>query len=625
MESASTPEPAEGPAGSGDVPGPGSSTIVAWWSLARGFFGGERRWTRRAVVGGLLLLVCGQTWVQAQINFWHVDFFNALERKDASEFWRQSVIYLGWVAASIAVATLQLHMRMNLQVSWRQWITRDLIGYWVDAGRHYQLKFMDGEHDNPDQRIADDVRLASENAVNFAEGIAENLLLLLTFIGILWSISGTLSFTVAGISADIPGYMVWLALLYAGIGSLMVFWLGLPLVRINMNRWAREGDFRFRLVRVREESEAIALSRGERDERAGLDSGFDRVVAIWRQMIARLRDMTALSTGYTLLASFVPVLVAAPQYFSGAIALGGLMQVVGAFAQVQRALSWFVDNFSRYTEWSACVQRVAGLRHALAALDRDRDTTQGEGIALIENDKASLQLRKLDIAYPDGSVVVSSADGEIRPGERVLVTGESGVGKSTLMRAIAGLWPWGQGSIALPPDSRFMFLPQRPYIPLGTLRAALAYPSPPDAFDDEMLRSVLARVELANLTDRLDEEARWDHILSGGEQQKLAFARLLLQRPSWIVMDEATAALDEENQAMLMALLRTELPEAAVISIGHRPGLEDYHDRTLMLVRGAEGARLVRKRSSTARPAAPSATERRLLNLFGGRRRRSRA
>ncbi|HKU95605.1 MAG TPA: ABC transporter ATP-binding protein/permease [Vineibacter sp.] len=619
MTTASIPAPSEDAANVDDAPARQRSVPGLFWQSAHGYFFSERRWLRRAALGGLLALSAAQTYILVRINLWNVDFFNALERRDVDTFVRQSLILILWVAASIAVAVIQLHMRMNLQVSWRRWLTRHLIGTWVDAGRHYQLTFMTGDHDNPDQRIADDARLATESAIDFIVGITDNLLLLIAFVGILWSVSGTLSFAVSDTSVAVPGYMVWAALLYAGIGSFLAFRLGRPLVRINVDRRAREGDLRFRLVRVREESEGIALCRGEADERAGLDQALTDVVRVWRTLIAQLRSMMALSTGYGLLAPFFPVVVAAPHYFAGAIALGGLMQIVGAFAQVQRGLSWFVDNFARYSEWAASVRRVAGFTDALEALERDRSIDTGDGIIVAPGSQPMLRLRDLDIAYPDGAIVVANATGDVAPGERVLVVGESGTGKSTLMRCIAGLWPWGRGAIDLPPDCRFMFLPQRPYLPLGTLRAALAYPSRADAFDDATLRAALERVDLAGLADRLDDEERWDHILSGGEQQKLAFARLLLQQPDWIVMDEATAALDENSQTMLMALLSEELAGATVISIGHRPGLESYHDRTVVLVRGEEGARLVRKR----RPAQPKhgtpRRESRLRRLFKGR------
>jgi len=625
MTSAPVPVPSDddGAETADDAPPLQPSTPGLFWHFAQSYFSSERRWLRRSALGALLALSAVQTFIQVRINLWNVDFFNALERKDVDTFLRQSLVFVDWVAASVVVAVLQLHMRMNLQVSWRRWLTRDLVGKWVDSGRHYQLKFMTGDHDNPDQRIADDARLATENAVDFIVGITDNLLLLVAFVGILWSVSGALTFAIGETPVTIPGYMVWAALLYAGIGSFLAFWLGRPLVRVNVDRRAREGDLRFRLVRVREESEGVALSRGEADERAGLDRALTDVVMVWRALIARLRSMMALSTGYGLLAPFFPVVVAAPHYFAGTIALGGLMQIVGAFGQVQRGLSWFVDNFSRYSEWAASVRRVAGFTDALEALERDRSIDADDSIVVAPGAEAVLRLRGLDIAYPDGTIVVAGADGEVKPGERVLVVGESGTGKSTLMRCIAGLWPWGRGTIELPSDCRFMFLPQRPYLPLGTLRAALAYPSREDAFDDATLRAALERVELAGLADRLDEEERWDHILSGGEQQKLAFARLLLQKPDWIVMDEATAALDENSQHVLMTLLTQELAGATVISIGHRPGLENYHDRTVVLVRGEDGARLVRKRrpAQVKRPRA----ERRLFKASWPRSRKTRA
>jgi putative ATP-binding cassette transporter len=397
--------------------------------------------------------------------------------------------------------------------------------------------------------------------------------------------------------------MVWCALLYAGIGSWLAWRIGRPLIGLNVARYAREAELRFALVRVSESAEAVALYGGERDERRIIDRTFAGVIEAMRRVVFAVSRLTWITSGYGWIAIVVPTVVALPGYFYGGLTLGGLMMVVGAFNQVQQALRWFVDHYARIADWRATLHRVVEFHEALRDLDEVEE--EEDRIDLVDHPEGRLAFRNVSVLLADGRVVINEASAEFRLGERVLIVGESGAGKSTLFRAIAGLWPWGTGTILLPPRATMMFMPQRPYLPLGTLRNALCYPASPDAFPTEALRAALARVGLDEFVAMLDQEKRWDRHLSIGEQQGLAFARLLLHRPQWVFLDEATAALDEQSQERVMSIFDQELAEAALISIGHRPGLERYHNRTLELAVSTTGARL---RHRTRRPAAPRTT-----------------
>jgi putative ATP-binding cassette transporter len=441
-------------------------------------------------------------------------------------------------------------------------------------------------------------------AVDLLVGLLGSILTLAVFLGVLWSLSGPLHVALGAAEFDIPGYMVWAALLYALIGSALTFLLGGKLVDINVRRNAAEGDHRFALIRMRENSEAIAMIRGEPDEDRTLRAAFARVMAVMRELYARERALMYLTSAYGLAAGVVPIVVASPRYFAGAITLGVLMQVTQAFLEVTRSLNWFVDKFPLLADWRSHVDRVAALEdsfEAAEALEADQTITLHVGPD--EQGRELLEFRDLQVAAADGNVVIQDATAEIHAGEKVLIVGESGTGKSTLFRAIAGLWPWGAGALRTPPRSRMFFMPQRPYIPLGSLRTALAYPATPKAFTDTEMQAALERCGLGHIGTRLNEEERWDRVLSLGEQQRLAFARLLLHRPGWVFLDEGTAALDEESQHSMMRLFREELAGSALVSIGHRPGLDAYHDRTLHLLRAPDGARLeVRRRAPRPPP-----------------------
>jgi len=569
--------------------------IRAFWSLTRVWLTAPNRGNARWLIAGLLALTIAQVLIQIRFNIWNRDFFNALENRDGAAFANQILFFLGLAALSMSVAVYHLYVKQLIQLRWREWLTGHLLDAWLREGRHYQLEIADTGADNPDQRIAEDVRLSTELAVDFATGLLTSVMMLVAFIGILWTLSGPLHLTLFNREIDIPGYMVWAALAYAVMGTFLTWIVGRPLVRLNIARTVAEADLRFGLNRARESGEGIALIRGEADERRGLTLLFKQVATTVRGLMRSQRNLMWLTSAYGTLAMIFPTVVASPAYFAGVITLGGLMQIGAAFGEVQRSLNWFVDNFGRIAEWRSAVSRIVDFRDAIEDLDNVIEDPEMPTIQIHEGEDDKLVFKNLEVAFANGTTVIADASAEITSGERVLIQGESGTGKSTLFRAIGGLWPWGAGEITIPPRKDMMFMPQRPYLPLGTLGDALCYPKLASEFPQEAQAAALRRVGLERLPDHLDVSERWDRVLSLGEQQRLAFARLMLHQPKWIFMDEATAALDEANQDAMMQLVIDELPGAALVSIGHRPGLEAFHTRTLTLVRSDGGARLARK------------------------------
>lgn len=531
----------------------------------------------------------GQVW----LNEWNGRFFDALAHKELSSFLHLLWAFLGIIAVLLALTVAQTFLQERLKLRLREWIARHLLVAWLKPMRIYQLSFAGPSGRNPDQRLQEDTRLLGDFTADLGCGLVYSLVQIVAFVGVLWALSAQVAFEVAGHHIAIPGYMVWCAIAYALIGSGLTWLVGRRLITLNAERYAREAEFRFALVRVNESGESIALHGGEEDEHRHLQGSLTAVIDAMRRISSSLAHLTWITSGTGWLSVVVPILVAAPAYFGGNLTLGGLIMVSGAFSQVQWAMRWFVDNFSRLADWRAAIHRVARFREALDELPAIR-----EGAAEIRHalhPDGQLAFDGVRIFLPDGHLIIEDASASIGPGERVLIVGQTGAGKSTLFRAVAGLWPWGSGTILTPPPERMAFLPQRPYLPLGTLRNATTYPSPPNAFSDDEVRTALLRCDLANLLDKLDREERWDRELSLGEQERIAFARLLLHKPGWVFLDEATAALDEDSQHHIMGLFDAELKGTTVLSIGHRPDLAAYHTRTLQLVRGRHGARLTSK------------------------------
>jgi len=539
---------------------------------------------------GIAALLIGNMAGQIRLNAWNGSFFDTLAQRNLSGLLHELLLFFAIVGALLALVVGQTWMQQMLKVRLREWLTHHLLDEWLVAGRAYRLGLAGPIGVNPDQRIEEDTRKLTDLSAGLGVGLFQATLLLVSFISILWSLSDKLIFNLFGSSFTIPGYMVWCAIIYAAIGSVLTWRVGTPLIGLNAELYAREADLRFALVRVNESAESIALCGGEYDERRQLDSRLDRVISTMGQLSGALSRLTWITSGYGWIAIVVPIVVASPGYFSGGLTIGGLMMVVGAFNQVQSSLRWFVDQFPSIADWRATLHRVSAFKAAVDKVDMIDEAT--DIIKLTKHPEVKLAFDGVSVLLSDGRVVISDATVEIQPGDRVLIVGESGAGKSTLFRALAGLWPWGSGTIRLPDPETMMFMPQRPYLPLGTMRAAITYPDPPDAFDTAEITAVVKRVGLAEFLPTLDFEARLDKNLSLGQQQLLAFARLLLHQPAWVFLDEATSALDEVSQRRVMSIFDHELTDATVVSIGHRPGLEHFHTRVLTLVRTPNGAML---------------------------------
>jgi putative ATP-binding cassette transporter len=574
-----------------------SPVIKGFARLSGGWWRGPtawQAWALTAALGALLVVNIGANLV---VNRWNRLFFDALEARDSATLGYAVLAFAAIVLLVAAVGVFIVIARETLQVRWREWLVGRLIGLWLARKRYYRLALARTEPANPEYRIADDSRMATEPVVDFAIGLFHALLTALAFVGILWSVGGSLTIPLGGTSVTIPAYMMLAALLYGAGASALTIWVGRPLIAGVMAKNEAEAKLRFELTRLRENAESVALIQGERDERGILDTTYAILVRRWLTVVGLHARLTWITNGSGALVPVVPLLLATPKYLSGELSLGSVTQLAAAFAQVQLAIAWLVDNYKVVAGWRASAERVMALVDAVEDLEhapaRSRIHIQpGDGVSL-EN---------LTVTDRTGHVLIAGASLAVRPGEAVLIMGESGIGKSTLVRAIAGLWPWGEGEIRID-ASAIAFVPQRPYLPLGSLRDVLLYPAQRSDTPPESLQEALRECGLPDLASRLDDVERWDQILSSGERQRMAFARLLLLKPSVVVMDEATSALDEMSQARCMTLLRRELPHATLISIGHRTGLEAFHDRRLGLVRGEAGAILVPVDAKPPRPA----------------------
>ncbi|MBA4268407.1 MAG: ABC transporter ATP-binding protein [Methylobacterium sp.] len=575
---------------------PRRSRMRRFFAAALPFWSGDtklRAWVLTILV---LSFVAAQIGTAVAVNTWSRIFFDALERRDSAAAWHIAT----WLPLLVAVSALTLSAlvisRMLLQMRWREYLTRRLAGWWIADQRYYRLQFVAREQAAPEYRIAEDVRLAIEPLVEFAIGLISAAVTAATFAAILWHVAGSARFTLAGTEIVIPSYMALAAIGYATVASLAAYVAGRPLVARIAAKNEAEAQFRAEMTRLRENAESIALIRGDSDERDSVGENYGRVVAAWLRVIRQQGVIAIVLNTNGALFPIVPLLLIAPKYLSGDVSLGAVMQVVAAFSAVQAALIWFVDNFVRLAEWFASVTRVDELQEALEGLDIATVMEDETRITLKESEDGAIHLDRLSIAHSNGRAVITDASIVIGLGEKVLIVGESGSGKSTLIRALAGLWPWGSGSIAVPRGKSIAFVPQKPYLPMGDLRTILLYPEADKPVPDEVVVAALRRCGLGYLARRLDDEDKWDRTLSGGERQRVAFARLVIRRPDIIIMDEATSALDEDSQNHLLGLFDAELAQATLISVGHRPGLEDYHDRKITLEKRLAGAHLTSRR-----------------------------
>lgn len=571
-----------------------SYLLKRFWISARGYW--SRRGDRLAwpVSIGLLALIGLNVGFQYGINVWNREIFDAIEQRNAASVYYLGALFPPLVLGSVALVTIQVFVRMLIQRRWRSWLTKALIARWLANGRYYQLNLIGGDHQNPEARISEDMRIATESPVDFVSGVISAFLSASTFIVVLWTIGGALALPIGGSYVTIPGFLVVAAVIYAFVTSGSIAYIARNFVQVSEVKNQVEAEFRYTLTRVRENGESIALLGGEEEERNDLDRTFQKVREQWRQLAHQYMRTTLVSHGSMLIAPVVPVLLCAPKFLDGSMSLGEVMQAASAFTIVQTAFGWLVDNYPRLADWNACARRVASLMMSLDGLERAETSDSLGRISRGEaGDNTMLSLRDLSVSLGDGRAVVKETEVEIEPGERVLVAGESGSGKSTLVRAIAGLWPWGEGSVNFRADARLFMLPQKPYIPTGSLRRAVAYPQEADRWSTEDIGSALEKVGLGHLKDKIGDEAPWDHTLSGGEKQRLAFARLLLNAPDIVVLDEATSALDDKSQDKIMETVIDELPDVTILSVGHRAELEAFHSRKITLEKRDGGARLV--------------------------------
>ena len=548
--------------------------LKAFWALAKPYWVSEERAKGLALLVAVIGLSLGLVYLNVQFNSWYRDFWDAVQERRSAEAYRLVGVFAFLAFIFIWAAVYRLYLRQMLEIEWRKWLNERYLQNWLGERAYYKLQLLDRGTDNPDQRIADDLRLFVELTLRLALGLLSAVVTLVSFVAILWTLSGALE--LAGIS--IPGYMVWAALLYAVVGTWLTHKIGKPLIGLEFERQRYEADYRFALVRLRENAEGVALYRGEKEELGNFRTRFAGVITNWWNVMRKQKQLGFFTISYDQLAVIFPLLVALPRYFSGAIQIGGLMQISSAFGQVQGSLSWFIEAYTLFAQWKATVDRLTGFSASLQSVRQEADQLDGERVEAAHD---ALDLQQLAVSLPQGKALLSPTSVTLKRGEHVLVSGPSGAGKSTLFRALAGIWPYWKGKIALPKGARLLFLPQKPYLPIGTLKHAVSYPDDPSRHAEETIREALHAVDLSPLAANLDRSENWAQVLSGGEQQRLAFARALLYRPDWLFLDEATASLPEEDQDRLYRLLREKLPQTTLVSIGHRESLAAHHAKRL--------------------------------------------
>ena len=557
------------------------------WALTRPYWFSEERWSARGLLLAILLLNLAIVFLSVMFNSWNRLFYNALQEYDEAAFWHQLLRFSVLAAFYVTAGVYRLYLRQMLQMRWRRWMTERYVGRWLDHRTYYRLQLEGGGTDNPDQRITEDLRDFTQSTLILVVGVLEQIVNLASFSVILWTLSGTFTVPIFGVEIPIPGYMLWAAVLYCAIGTWLTHLIGRPLIPLNFNRQRVEADFRFNLVRFRENVEPIALYGGELREGRTFTERFTIIMANWWAIIRRTKRLTMFTIGFQQLAVIFPFLMIARRYFVTRIEFGVVMQVVDAFSQVQSSLSWFVDQYSGLAEWKATVDRLTSFT---AAMEHVETANRAAAIAVEPVPGRDIAVRDLDLGLPDGSVLLDHAALILRAGEPVLVSGPSGSGKSTLFRALAGIWPYGAGTVERPSAAGCLFLPQKPYLPIGRLRDVLSYPAPIEGVTDADIVDALNACELPQLADRLDESQHWAQLLSPGEQQRIAFARAMLVKPDWLFLDEATSALDEATELRLYQMLPKRLPATTVVSIGHRPSLRAFHTRQVE-IRQADGRR----------------------------------
>jgi putative ATP-binding cassette transporter len=549
--------------------------LKAFWALTKPYWVSEQRAKGLALLATVVGLALALVWLEVQFNYWNNDFYNTFEKRDQAEFFRQLGKFALLAVGYIVTAVYRLYFMQMLQIEWRSWMTGRFLDNWMKGQAHYRMQLLDRGTDNPDQRIAEDLRLFVELTLSLALGLMSAVVTLVTFIAILWMLSGAME--IFGVS--IPGYMVWVALVYATLGTWLTHTIGRKLIGLDFNQQRYEADFRFALVRLRENSEGVALYRGEEEELGRFHQRFANVVANWWALMRKQKQLGWFTSFYAQLAIIFPYIVVSPRFFSGAMPLGGIFQTASAFGQVQGSLSWFINAYTLFAQWKATVDRLIGFAASLDRVREEADRLDGDRITA-PGDRIGLE--NLELTLPQGAPLLAATSLELAPGEHVLVSGPSGAGKSTFFRSLAGIWPYWKGRIRLPAGARLLFLPQKPYLPLGSLKHAVSYPDDAAKHTDEEIRQALQAVGLSHLSGDLEHTENWAQVLSGGEQQRLAFARALLVKPDWLFLDEATSALPDSDQDALYRLAKAKLEQTTLVSVGHRESLAAHHDRRLM-------------------------------------------
>ena len=553
------------------------SLLRGFWQLFKGYWSSPEKWKARGLLASVIALNLIMVYLLVRINDWYRIFYDALQAYDWGSFWPLIGEFTALAFIYIVIAVYAVYLRQMLTINWRTWMTEQYLARWMHGQVYYRLQVLRSDTDNPDQRISEDINQFVSLTLTLLVGILKQLTTLGAFAVVLWNLSGIVTVPIGTAEFTIYGYMFWLSLLYSGLGTYFVHIVGKKLIGLNFNQQRYEADFRFSMMRVRENSESIAFYRGEMAEGVGFKERFANVIKNYWGLMRRTKLLNFYVNGYAQLAIIFPLIMAAPRYYAGEIALGGLMQTLSAFGRVQDALSFFVESYSSIAELAAVIQRLSGFTEHM-----EESAQVKSDIMCAEGTSDALVLQKLSVALPDGAPLLTACTLTLPRGSHTLVTGASGAGKSTLLRTLAGLWPYGSGAIELPVGAKRLFLPQRPYLVLGSLRRALSYPRTAAAPDTEIAR-ILKLVGLEHFAARLDDVDDWSRILSLGEQQRLAFARILLIRPDWIFLDEATSALDEPRERTLYEVLHQELPAASIISVGHRSTLFVLHDTELHL------------------------------------------
>jgi vitamin B12/bleomycin/antimicrobial peptide transport system ATP-binding/permease protein len=588
------------------------ATLAQLRSLTLPYFRSEDRWAGGGLLAAVVAMELASVGITVLLNSWNLRFYNALQQRNAPVFAHELIVFSLLAASFILLAVYQLYLNQWLQIRWRQWMTDHFLGGWLTDSIPYRMQLSGETADNPDQRIAEDIKLFVSGALSLGIGLFSAVTTLASFTIILWQLSNAAPLVLFGHPLPIPGYMLWAALLYAIAGTAITHWIGRPLVELNFEQQQREADFRASLLRARENAEQIALLKGEPAERVRLSTRFARVRTNWVAIMRRQKRLTFFTAGYGQVQVIIPFLVAGPAYFSRAIELGGLMQTASAFGRVQGALSFFVDAYPRLAEWKSVIERLSGFERSI-----DEATgARRPNICAPTPTANAISSKGLLLKQPNGSLLLDVGEIDLHRGEATLLLGPSGLGKSTLLRAVAGIWPHSEGRIEVPAGATMLILPQRPYLPDGSLREAIAYPLNPGDGQDARIRQLLVDVGLVSLVDRLSDHAHWQNLLSLGEQQRLTIVRAILLMPDWLFLDEATSSLDETSERRIYDLLRRHLPQATIVSVGHRSSLRAFHTQSIDMMPRRHDVETLPSQPGADRSRSASASSRANLSLL---------